>query len=70
MEYAIKHDGASFNVIPTYGVPWWKLANLDVYALLAAVVLLVLYLLVIVLPRFVFRKLFGRKTSGSDKKTN
>ena len=57
IEYAIKHDGAKFNIIPTHGMPWWKLANVDVYAFLAAVGATAAYVLLLVLPRAVYRAL-------------
>jgi hypothetical protein len=68
VEYAIKHDGALFNVLPTYHIPAWKQASLDVYALLAAIVLTLLYVVVIALPRALYRRCL--KTKPSAKKAN
>ena len=52
VEYAMDHDGAAFNVLPTFGLPWWVRANLDVGAFLAGIALLAAYVLLWRLPRW------------------
>ena len=66
VEYAARHNGATFNVLPTFGMPWWRRANVDVYAVLAGVVLLTAYALLWRLPRWIWR----RVTHGPRPKTD
>ena len=68
IEYAIRHDGADFLRLPV--MPWYQSYCLDVGALLAAVLLLVIWGLVR-LARFLacaaVRKVTGQPTRSKDK---
>ena len=69
VEYALRHDGALFNVIPSNDFAWWQLANLDVLAFLIGSLWLVLYLL-IKIAKWIFRLCCcgGSKALGKEKK--
>jgi len=67
IEYALRHDGALFNVLPAYSQPFWVYYNLDVFALLSLVAATVLYVVVVAVPRKLFRLVFKKAAKPKDQ---